>query len=301
MNMRAILFSLALCGSLLSAQPCLVSSNQLYTDARTGLTILGGTVALPEAGLWELTRDLRGTGLSEIRLLPPAAAMGRAEGARLSRLNDLRAAEAAQRQLNYLFWACQQYADQHGGVGPGRFEDLDRDQLDWIRQQGDLANLTLLPGVSMTRPQTAFSDRVPLAFEVRPAIDDGQHWWVWNNGQVERVPIDAARVAAHGLEIVPRAAPRDSQPIANDATVEYQLLARRSGDFEAPVTLTVHDRFSDRRLEVRWAPAQPQPGERELLVDWARLRTGEWRVMGDPAAATTLGVLVEAGTGALWR
>ena len=78
MNMRAILFSLVLCGSFLSAQPSLVSSNQLYTDARTGLTILGGTVALPEAGLWELTRDVRGTGLSEIRLLPPAAALRRA-------------------------------------------------------------------------------------------------------------------------------------------------------------------------------------------------------------------------------
>ncbi|MCL4179368.1 MAG: hypothetical protein KJ072_16700 [Verrucomicrobia bacterium] len=159
MKMRAISFSLALCGSLLSAQPCLVSSNHLYTDARTGLTILGGTVSLPKTGLWELTRDLRGTGLSEIRLLPPAAVLGRAEGARL----------------------------------------------------------------------------------------------------------------------------------ANDATVEYRLLARRSGDFEAPVTLTLHDRFSDRRLEVRWAPDQPQPGERELLVDWARLRMGEWRVMGDPAAATILG------------
>jgi hypothetical protein len=293
MKERVLVLFLALCGSAAVAQPFVVSSTQVYADPKTGISVVGGAVALPESGWWQLDVGGDRGGLCEIFIKPPDELPARLGGDRLGRLHDRRAVEQARQQLSAIFWACRQYANRHENRGPDRFAELDPQQLHWIREQNALDHFALMPGVPLGDPdqfQEEALERVILAFEVSPQIDDGQHWVLWNDGQTERVTIDAQQLASHGLKVVPSGPPRPARSAGSDGTADYRILARRSGARQSPVTLTLRDRLSDRRVEVEWITQTAQPVGPELMRDWARLRLARWRVLDDPDSASILGL-----------
>ena len=290
MKERFLLLLLALCGSAAVAQPFVVSSTQVHADAKTGISVVGGTVALPDSGWWQLDVGGDRGGLCEIFIEPPNNLPALLGGDRLGRLHDRRAVEQARQQLSMIFWACRQYADRHENRGPGRFAELDPQQLQWIREQDALGHFALMPGVPLGHPRQFQEEaRLILAFEIRPQIDDGRHWVLWNDGQTERLTIDAQRLNAHGLKVVPLGPPRIAPPARSDGTANYRILARHSGARQSPVTLTLRDRFSDRRVEVEWSTEPAQPAGSDLLRDWARLRIARWRVLDEPDSASILG------------
>jgi hypothetical protein len=160
---------------------------------------------LPADGRWRIDPPDPGGGLSEVFLAPaPGAAQG-VQGERHVRLENRRTVDQARQQLNMLYWACRQHASRHDGVGPDGFGDLDLEHLSWFDGQDFRLRFKILPGVRL-EDEWGIPQRVPLVVEVRPAIDDGGHWVLWANQEIQRVPIDPEFLARHGIEVTPESA-----------------------------------------------------------------------------------------------
>jgi hypothetical protein len=292
MKELVLVLILLLSSPVSASQPRAVSSTEIHSDARIGLTVVGGAVALPEDGRWQLDRVSDGGGLSEIFIEPPQELAARGEGDRVIRLSQRRVVEQARQQLNTIYWACREYAGQHEDRGPDRFDDLEAQQLQWIRNEEALENFALVPRVRLVQPDRFAGEdweRLVLAMELRPQVDDGQHWILWNDGLTERVRIDSQRLELHGLKLTLPAAQRGTRTRRSEETVDYRIFARRSEEVVSPVRLTVRDRFSDRVLEVEWVVGSAQPTGPELLRDWAGQRMARWRLLDDRGSATILG------------
>lgn len=273
----------------------LAESAKTFTDPRTGITVVSAELELPSRALWVLASPAADTGpLREVFLEPPALVWKAVEGERLGGINEQRSLEKGRIDLSRLTWASRQYAAAHGGVGPTALSDLDPKHFTQSTNEDFRASYVLVPGVPLPERNWEIPENgvelQPLAFEVRPEIDDGRHWVAWNNGRVLREEIDPERVAKHDLKIVPRGLPREQQLARLGETARYRLLACRRGGDSGPVSLELRDELSARRVRAEWPLDSMQPGDEALLHDWGRLRVGSWQRINDayPTLALSL-------------
>lgn len=108
----------------------------------------------------------------------------------------------------------------HGFVGPASFSNFDpiKDKRlielnakTWSKQydenvSGDFA--FLIPEVSFSfeknsRQRLPRSKREKLMVELRPYVEDGKHWVLYNDGSIERENIDPQIIKQYALEIFP--------------------------------------------------------------------------------------------------
>ncbi len=284
----------------LAAEVRPVQSTRRFTDDRTGITVLSGNLELPAPGVFELLPGDPAGPLKDIFLVPPAAVLTALVGDRTARLSERRALQADRGQLHMIYWACRQYADTNGGKAPDRFEDLSKEQLRFVQSAESLTNYVLVPGLRFrtqpTAPGVDLPERQPLAFEVRPLLDDGKHYVLWNDGQVVREPNTAEHVARYNLEIVPRNPTHKQPAVGPDDLATYRLLARQVKTPGGAVKLQLRNRVTGQEIEASWDIASAAPGDKTLLADWARLRMVRWQQIAERYPSLTLSLwLRQAG------
>lgn len=291
MKTRFLCWVAAVAGSVLHAQAQAVSDTRMFTDARLGITVVGGRLSLPAQGVWELAGLQPEGAIGEVFLEPPPEIQALAEGERLGRINENRSIDEGRQHLSSLYWVCRQYAEDHDWVGPASVDDLPEAQTRWLRERRAFEELVLLPNVPIRQafgedpPPT---DRRPLAFEVRPAIDDGKHWVLYNDGRTEREAIKPDRVAAFGLTIVPQGLSREQKLARLGETATYRVIGRRGPSAVDTVRLTLRERLSARELQATWRWANAADGGESMLREWAALRVERWAGLSEPGAGSVL-------------
>ena len=76
-------------------------------------------------------------------------------------------------------------------------------------------------------PQQAIGKTRVVAFEKAPLVDDGKHWVLLSNGNIERRVIEPALATAHGVIIQARKKPVPEPEIK---LASYTIHARLLGD-----------------------------------------------------------------------
>ncbi|MCP5524642.1 MAG: hypothetical protein H7A46_24195 [Verrucomicrobiales bacterium] len=279
-----------------------VQATRSFTDSRTGITVVAGELELPSRALWVLATSGAEAGpLREVFVDAPALVWTAVEGERLGDINERRSLEKGRMDLSRLSWACRQYASDHDGIGPATLADLDPKHFAQSTNEQFRATYVLAPKVPLPERNWEVPENgvelLPLAFEVRPEIDDGKHWVAWNNGRVLREEIDPERVAKYDLKIVPRGLSREQQLSRLGETARYRLLARRQGDGNGPVSIELRDQLSGQRVQVEWMLDSLQPGDQALLRDWGRLRVGVWQRINDVCPTLALSVWLQQARG----
>jgi hypothetical protein len=255
-----------------------------HTDARLGLTAIETDVQLPP-GSWEVASVTPASALAQVYLLAARPPEGMSGGRTLA-AETRRIAAEVQFRFEYLFEPIAQYAATHKGIGPKSFAELDAQQVPflddaryspWPEDADRVPRVPyafLIPGARIQPRGAAGATRTPVVLELRPYDDDGRHWVVFSNGDVERVAIDKALVAKYSLTISPVRRQSDTAKAA-DVRVSHRLLALRREPAAASATVVLRDAASTARQEVRWTlnGGTPDPN---ALGEWAMARAMEW-------------------------
>ncbi len=286
MNTNCVGLGLSLLVVVAGVRGATVEETEILREDRLGLRVAAGSLALPKEGVWRLVGvEPVGSMAKDVFLQPPAAVLSAVEGDRMGALGEGRQIEARRNQLHMLFWASRNYALRHEGRGPAHLQDVDTNQGTRLASQGGDTNLFLIPGVSLrgldrtdARRNEPEPDRTLLAFEVRPVIDDGKHWVLWNDGQVERVLVDAEMVARHGTEVRALGPSRRQRlkEVEREATVRYRVFGRLTEGGTPQATLQLRRDGDGEVMEVGWDLATGASGDAGLLREWAGLRAGTW-------------------------
>lgn len=276
-----------------AAELIIVAKTGTFTNASLGLTVVATEVDLP-AGHWEVSAVAPGKVLQQVFLVPQVAPEGSAGGRRVQAVEIERRVESGRGRLQALFLACRDYATAHEGKGPAAFSDLDSkkygslvqglERSPWPEDSGRDTKgpfYFMVPGVPI--PISASAGRraargpaTPLILELRPYVDDGKHWVLLSDGRTERLPIDGELVAKHNLRItfVLAKGGAEKPPVADKVRHKVLALLRNPSTTAAVMTLT--ERATGERTQVRWNLTGAQPGASQLLGEWARARAREW-------------------------
>jgi hypothetical protein len=264
-----------------------VATARASTDTRLGMTVVATEVELP-MGHWEVAAVTPLTALDQVFVvshLTPEDLLGRRGFAAEMR----QAAASVQLRLQFLYDPIAQYAATHNGVGPKSLNELDRQMAPFLDdiiyspwpQDADKRPLPpylfLVPATRVSPPPGARGAgpvaRTPLLLELRPFEDDGRHWVLFANGDLERVPIDRALVAKHKL-VITAVEPAGAAPRAANGRVVHTLLGLRRGA-ATTVTVTLADTTSSERRDLRWSLAGGKI-DPSLLREWADARARQW-------------------------
>ena len=101
------------------------------------------------------------------------------------------------------------------------------------------------------------ANRVVLAFEVRPFIDDGKHWVLYTDGNCERVEIDSRLVQDQQVQIRPIVGKDRPSTQAEQPNLEYLLVMVTSGPVKKSLQLTAYNHIVDKDLTVAWDATAP--------------------------------------------
>ncbi|MBU1710487.1 MAG: hypothetical protein KKE17_10830 [Proteobacteria bacterium] len=202
--------------------------------------------------------------------------------------------------LRSFYSSLEGYAKLHDFVGPNSLGDLDpiKDKRvielnvkTWTKRYDE--QLTgefafLVPGVSFN-PEKNSSRRLPrskreeLMIELRPYVDDGKHWILFNDGSIEREKIDPEIIKQYQLEIQPIIT-KDQPEIKPPEFQKYILVMVCAEDFLGSVSLTVENAVTGKSQRIRWDLAQAQIDESAVKNNLTSARRGHWRsyaVLGD--------------------
>jgi hypothetical protein len=275
--MPAVILILALASPLRAAEPIVAAKTGTFTHGALGLTVVAAEVTLP-AGHWQVSAVVPAKVLEQVYLVPEAAPEGAPVAGRRMRLVETEKSIAAGRNpLFPLFFACREYAASHQGRGPDALSDLDARRYAALRKT--LEHYFLVPGVAIApqgRPPVSVGPATVLAVELRPFVDDGKHWVVFNDGRVERRPIDPDLVAKHNLTITFVRAKDAAEAPSGAATIRHAVFALLRSPGAPAATLTLAEQATGARTQVRWSLAGAAPGAPQLLAEWARARAREW-------------------------
>ncbi len=136
------------------------------------------------------------------------------------------------------------------------------------------------------RPRPAAGGE-PIVLELRPLLDDGQHWVAFSDGRVERVPVDAALLAKFGLTLsalLPKEDAGDRAP----TPIPFAILGLLREPLADAITVTLRGSDGGDPVRVRLVPGKAAAGQPALLGSWAAARAFAWRPLqrgGSPVMA----------------
>ena len=152
----------------------------------------------------------------------------------------------------------------------------------------DLDHFHLVPSLRITEQrddQTEWTQTVespaPLVIDLAPVIDDGKHWILRANRQVERVEIDPQLAEKHGLKITPQGPSHLARVNKGKATRSYHILARYAGNparLPESVPLVAVEFYSGKTLAVTWPLAEARSSDAPVAA-WAEQRL--WNLQSD--------------------
>jgi hypothetical protein len=272
-----------------AVQSLAATNTRTFTDTRLGLSVVAAEVTLP-AGEWDVASVSPANALEQVYLTPRALARPGDVSRRVSASQIQRSIDSGMWRVQMFHSAIVDYARTHNATGPREITDLDPSkwmyvieaysQSPWPDERDRstpgppyfLVPATPIPPSTAGRPASKGS--VPLVLELRPYINDGKHWVLFANGAVERVPVDKALLAKYRLTLRPV---RADTAIAGtpDPLVVHGVFAVAPGGTAGPVTLTLTEAASARRLEVRWTLAGSR-SDPAALTEWAQARQAQW-------------------------
>ena len=294
---RALRWAMAaiLCGGLtlspaaVAVQSLTATNTRTFADARLGLTIVAADVTLP-AGQWEIGGVAPANALEQVFLAPRALTGPSDVSRRVSAAQVQRSIDSGRWRVQQFYAPLVEYARTNGAIGPKAMTDLDPSKSMWVMEAFSqspwpedrsgpsrgayylLVPATPIPPSAASRPPQKGS--APLVLELRPYINDGKHWVLFANGAVDRVGVDQALLAKHRATLRP-VRPDAAVSGTPDPSVVHSVFAIARGGAAAPVSLTLTEAGSARRLEVRWTVAGSR-SDPQALADWARAREGAW-------------------------
>lgn len=261
-----------------------------YRDEKTDLTILSALVDLPADGRWQMA-EAPSQGLADVYITPTKEAQDRLKGKRYQFEIDKHKKRRGRYPLRSYYWSCLEYAKKHDGKAPADLAKLETLESEYRRfTAGEHEDYYFIPGRRLLtdrispepddenkvlwNPRSKVEDPVIMGFETAPPIDDGKHWVLMSNGDIERREIDRRLFEKYNAELERGMKPaRERLENWSDA-MTYRILARRSSPPPGAVTLTVSNIYQQPRahIDIEWDPAQRKPGDREMLEEWNKMR-----------------------------
>jgi hypothetical protein len=298
---KALVWAMLLCGlPAVALAATEVRETQVYHDERLDMTVVGGKVDLPAGLLWS-AQVTDGAGvLRQVQVKPAETALQAREGRRSADAQQARELERGRWQVQRVLWQIREYAAEHDGVGPATWEELpDHERFDYQMAspynneagggRGEMPYLFLIPNVPVPpdRGTVQHDQRQPVIVELRPLVDDGEHWVLFSDGQVERRAIDRDLVAKYGLTITP-IRPLDRAAVADMAAHTCTIYALLAAEADAPASIALRELMNEQQVDVVWDVANAAAGDASLLKGWAETRAEWWRTMLDYSDAPVL-------------
>ncbi len=255
-----------------------------------------GTLDLPNRGLWRV-RSASDEAIVQLYSIPQREVDQRNLGRRMKAALDERRNNQAQWRIRSLRSPLLQYAQRHDGVGPETVQQLDDSRYEFLIENFDRSPWPDLQEVEgkeiegpfmflVPRAQFHFADdrqqriaperREVLIVELRPYINDGQHWVLYTDGTCQREPIKKELVAAHGLEVKPVLEITDPPTVRAEDTVRYQLIAVRRNEERDPFEVTLWNPIVGEERSHPWDPGDAELDE-GVLASLNQARTEAWQ------------------------
>lgn len=281
---------LALTTALYCQAAYVVENTVAHTHAKSGVTVVSGSVELPTGTDWTLKHPLQAVGgLSDVVLRPPDEFYKLRKGRRTRLIEEDRKRKQGQRTLRSLYWALRRYATEHGGMAPAALTDLNNKHYS---NTVTTATFHYVPGVQLLKRKGTNSwvnaSTNLLAFELKPAVDDGEHWVLHSNGSVTHKPINQALFDKYGVALTPGAKPVTEQMKSVPAALSYRLSATLRDGADDKVVLELVAAGSDRASSMEWDLRNPGEGEADTVKNWAQSRLWYFNAMDRGEGASVL-------------
>ncbi len=280
------------------------------------------SVALPADGLWRIRAPESADSIRELYLVPAQPARLRQLGKRMYAALQERQVQAGRSQVQRGFEACRAFAQERDGVGPNSIDDFAddtrwkyladhwaathhrtrdlKDFMDDTPLEGPFVHLIpqvpfhfaepappasvpfqRLPsaGVRKTVPK---KDRLVLAFELRPFVDDGKHWVLFTDGSCEHLEIDPEFVKTQQIKIRPMMGKDEAEAAAQRPSLPYTLVLVASEPLASepltkPLQLEAYNQVLDQNLEIAWdAATASETAYNEIRTSIADARKFAW-------------------------
>lgn len=261
-----------------------------YRDEKIDLTILSALVDLPADGRWQMA-EKPVQDIADVYINPTREAQERLKGKRYQFEIDKHKKQSGRYPLLSYYWSCLEYAKKHDGKAPADLAKLETLEIEYRRFKAEeRKGYLFIPGrrllTDRVSPETEADNRVlwdpsskveepvVIGFETAPPIDDGKHWVLMSNGDIERREIDRELFAKYDAELERGMKPARERLENWSDDMTYRILARQSSPKPGPVTLTVSNTYQQPRADrdIDWDPSQREPGDREMLEEWNKLR-----------------------------
>lgn len=292
------------------------------------LHVYVGSVSLPADGVWTVQEPTSRDGIRELYLVPTEPAQLRQLGKRMYAALEEEQTQSGRWHVQMGFEACREYALENDGAGPKSMTDFEGDKRwnylaeSWNREHwrhNEIRGLTkgdklegpfihLVPAAKFAfddpppqiegqqrRPRVPSDERVVLAFELRPFVDDGKHWVLYTDGVCERVDIDAKLLNQHQAKIRPIMTKRRANA-ANQPTIEYQLIVVAGKELDTPLRLTAGNVVLNRETSIDWdAHNADRADDDELRASLNQARRFGWKPYLQAESGGVLNVWDRAG------
>ena len=273
--------------AMLCAEP-VVTEPVSYQAEGSAKRIYQGKVTLPSRGIWEVEDGIPDT----ILLVAPEEAYDQVTGRRLGevlfqdRLNAGRTVQSIQ-------WRCKNYAKEHDGAGPATLKELEEEPpffSDYWKEAftespwDDLPRgrevegpfFYLIPSVSFAfneEGEISREERLPLAFELQPYVNDGKHWVCFTDGRTERVEIDPELLKRCGQEIHPVF---ETAPYLQDMPETFEYTIYTVAPAQQRQVIGLENDYSDEQINLTLDWSKSKKGDESIAESLREMETYDW-------------------------
>lgn len=255
-----------------------VTDTRTYTDPDLGLTAVAATLELPAGAGWSAIEPGGPTPLRQVYLMTPSAGEG-VRGSRVRKAELARQIEQERYPLWTIYAWCAEHARTNNGIAPAVWIDGGTNRTHGVSLNiaGIATNYVLIPSVPILEGGGPRTNRAPLALQLRPLVADGKHWVVYNDGQSERVPIDAALCARYGITVRAQRQPESDAAEPAAGTQRWSIGALiKPGAAVRETQLMLTNRTTGTVRSAVWDLRKTREGDRSVLAAWATARAVGW-------------------------
>ncbi len=283
-----VLLFLTIAGSALAQGAPTVRNSMFYQQKDSEYTVYYGNINLPAHGLWKISDTLASEDVVQLYMEPPENADYILSGQRMKTIKKNQFIQESRYFLRNIYWPCKEYAADHKSTGPSSLSDLDSEDMLSIFAYWNKENIYkkiegpfvfLLPNVRFIFKEdekeskhVEEKNRLPLAVELRPYVNDGKHWVVYTDGSTHREPVDSKLVKKYNLNIRPVLSKKDDLP----SEISYTILALRKKNVSGPFAVSVKNTLSNDVLNVRWDTATKTADKKTVTDALKKARRKTW-------------------------
>ena len=270
----------ASCACIAAAETAEVTDTAVYQLPHSTYVVLRGTARLPSEGLWHVrsaaTVESEGNVVAQLYLIPPKEAERKQIGRRMSAALRETRTDQGRWKVRSVYVPCRDFARGHDGDSPESFDDFDKEKHrhilntvhDLPRDWTDSVDVQQPTGplVALIKAKFIFADkdsrrvdrnqRQVLAVELRPYVNDGEHWVLYTDGRTLREPIDEELVRRNKLLIRPMLDKPIEEVGKLSPTLRYTVVAVRDHAATRAFDVTFFNSISGDETTQRWNPAE---------------------------------------------